>query len=255
MLKSKPISSGMCFLNRKNTLFGYLCPVRHNSSVIVRPPSSSAPRESPVPLVFVSAKGWYGKETKVGIQTCAAMLREQGFTTLDIELDITIPARKTILSSKEILGLYAKELNWQIRACNIWPPVVVARSTSTLIAQAYIESYPATGMALIGAQTLMPTPIHPPAALKKPYGTSLSFPDNATNLFIPPQFTYEPHFPILLVETKKYNIGKMPQNGAMQRESYLALEVGVEIIKEEKEDGHDREMYEKVSTWLQNIGV
>jgi hypothetical protein len=214
------------------------------------------------------------------MQTCAAMLREQGFTTLHIELDIKPPSQNSMLSSMEILGLYAQgssthfhstpwtlpdgtdyqsprisELNWQIRTCNIWPPVLVARSISTLIAQAYIESYSATGMALVGLQTLIPRPIYLPETLQKSHGSSMSSPENTPGLFIPPQFTYEPRFPILLVETEKYTIEKMEENDFTARESSLAREVGIELIREENGDGHEREMYERVSAWLQSIGV
>jgi len=179
---------------------------RYESSVIIRQPSPSAPREAPTPLVFAYAKGWYEKDAKASLRTCAVTFAEQGFTTLEVELD---PVRKSHAMPKschEVLDVYAKELSRQIMLFNIFPPVLVTRGVATLIGHTYVESFPLSGLALMGPSTLVPKSLHLPDTWK-----AGSYPEELGShspIFSIPDFTYEARFPILHLEasaTRNHN--------------------------------------------------
>ncbi|KAG8798748.1 hypothetical protein FRC16_006600 [Serendipita sp. 398] len=177
---------------RRSDLLYLLDHTRYASSTIVRAPPSSAPREAPVPLVFPTIRGWYDQESKHGINTYAAMLRELGFTTIEVELELEKGSKEKKLD--DLVRDYAKELRSEIALASIFPPVLISRGVSTLAVHAYVESYPVSGIGLIGPVSLVPRILTLPGASQ--LGTRATI----------PEFNYEANFPICLIESDEVQI-------------------------------------------------
>nr|XP_031858566.1 uncharacterized protein CI109_005946 [Kwoniella shandongensis]KAA5525638.1 hypothetical protein CI109_005946 [Kwoniella shandongensis] len=150
------------------------------------------------------------------------MLAEKGYTS--IEIDITAPASSssetapleiTQLSSSsstptfpdpdrasassseaEVISPFPSmvtALNSQIRLMAIpFPPIIIARGGSTLLAQAYIEDHPASGLVLLD-----------PTADDDPRSSSASNTSEKGQTWKWPVFKYEPHFPLLILSSQE----------------------------------------------------
>ncbi|OCF55056.1 hypothetical protein L486_07166 [Kwoniella mangroviensis CBS 10435] len=154
---------------------------------LVRQPSPAASRESPYPVVFLRMKGAevQGVEEEGEWIEWSSMFSEKGYTS--IEIDITIPPSPTSeLDTEEIsISPLISSLSTEIRLLAIpFPPILVARGVSTLLAQAYIEDHPSSGLVLIN-----PMPDEDPQSRQK---SKLKW----------PIFQYEPHFPILVMSNQ-----------------------------------------------------
>jgi hypothetical protein len=109
-----------------------------------------------------------------------------------------------------------------------FPPVIFARSTTTLIAQAYISSNPASGLVLLSpplsnlavSTNRLPTPLR--------------------------EFDYEPKFPIALVATPT----EMPD---LIRHHRLGDAAAVDKITVDDIEGDS--CYEQLQQWIDDIGV
>ncbi|PPQ73223.1 hypothetical protein CVT24_010033 [Panaeolus cyanescens] len=146
-----------------------------SSSTIYRSPPSSATRQVPTPLLFVSASS-LDPQSSEGMTTLSSMLAEKGFTCIQSDLEVHQTAK---LDSTKMIAAYESELVSAMRLSTIpFPPVVIARSASCLIAESYISSNSATGMILIS----------PPVSNQSLDGNTL--PNSM------PEFDYEPYFPI-----------------------------------------------------------
>ncbi|KAJ7785989.1 hypothetical protein B0H16DRAFT_1400897 [Mycena metata] len=199
------------------------------SSSFVRHPSSSAPREVPTPLLFVSATDW-DVDSARGIDALATTLSMQGFTC--IQCDISRPTVDPPLDSDEIMDHFAADLKSQIRLSFLtaaFPPVIFARSSATLIAQAYISSNPVSAMMLMGnipstnadvPKSLLPTPLA--------------------------EFNFEPRFPIALLTSPR-------EMERLSKTNRLAQDPQVELLTTEDLEGQDALL--KIEHWLDDLGI
>ncbi|WVW83515.1 hypothetical protein I302_105536 [Kwoniella bestiolae CBS 10118] len=168
---------------------------------LVRQPSPAASRESPYPVVFLRMRGvgLQGKEEDGDGEWVewSSMFSEKGYTS--VEIDITIPSTPSSASSStadpsfdpEELSIspLVTQLSTEIRLLAIpFPPILIARGISTLLAQAYIEDHPSSGLVLLD-----PMPDQDPRSdqhgKEEKGGKRLTW----------PTFTFEPHFPILVM--------------------------------------------------------
>lgn len=124
------------------------------------------------------------------MRASAIAFAEQGFTTLEVELDPTNESNHAEKTLDRILGIYANELHRQVSLHGIFPPILVARGVSTLIGHTYVESFSVSGLALIGPIGLVPPTLDLPEAWKA----------SALKALAVPTFSYEPRFPILHLE-------------------------------------------------------
>ncbi|CCA69640.1 hypothetical protein PIIN_03579 [Serendipita indica DSM 11827] len=219
--------------------------IRHASSTIVKYPPSSAPREAPTPLVFPSVRGWGEQESKRGIDTQAAMLRELGYTTVEIELDTYSKPSERVGTLHDILSDYAKELHSEVKLASLFPPVIISRGIATMVAQAYVESYPLSALVLVG-QTLS-YPIQLPDAYKR-YASTLRRDKKYPDEYETPTWNWSiGQFPFLMVEairdpkreTECMDFG-MPLDLAMLDDDGL---------KDQKK------LYDVLRSWLDHIGI
>lgn len=138
------------------------------------------------------------------------------------------------------------ELRSQINLFHSFPPVLIARGIGTLIAQTYVESYSTSALALIGGQSLIPQQIRPPEShMSIAYPASRNLPTYA-----PPNFTYEPRFPILSIEAA----AKDPEKEVPFREMIHFRGEELDIIKD---PGLLDEMaiYHSIRSWLDRVGI
>jgi len=156
----------------------------------------------------------------------ATMFAEKGFTTL--ESDIDIPAH-CVSDSQALMGHFESRLRSDIHLAGIpFPPVVFARSSAALIAQAYISSNPASGLLLIS----------PPWS-----NTSLSKDLLPTAL---KEFDFEPKFPIGIMGTPK-------EVEVLQQKSRLGQDPGVDMIQ--VDDIDSQEAFVRMELWLDDWGI
>lgn len=121
------------------------------------------------------------------------------------------------------------ELSSHIRLTSIpFAPVLVARSSGSLIAQTYISSHPASGLILIS-----PNP-------------KTSSPESIAILPTPlKEFNFEAKFPLVIIDTPA---GTKVQ----QKENRLVKEDGIEIITVDDVDG--QEAFRQIEMWLDESG-
>ncbi|QRW00618.1 hypothetical protein RhiJN_28636 [Ceratobasidium sp. AG-Ba] len=150
---------------------------------MLRSASPAAAREVPTPLVILSSEHW-DKNSREGMQNFAAMFSERGYTTLEIDLAPPAAGDESSKTSQALLDHFTKDLRSHIRLAAIpFPPVIIARSGTCLVAQSYIESNPASGLVLIEppvsnascVPSLLPTPVE--------------------------EFTFEPRFAIAIISS------------------------------------------------------
>ncbi|WVQ76581.1 hypothetical protein IAR50_006253 [Cryptococcus sp. DSM 104548] len=161
----------------------------HCSRYLFRQPSPAASRESPWPVVFLRAKG-LGEEPGEWADW-SGMFAEKGYTA--IEIDITAPT--PLPESESPFGQMSNSLSSQIRLSAIpFPPIIIARGLSTLLAQTFISDFPASGLVLVD-----PVPDDDP----RPTGFGTTLDGSSKGLaWAWPKFTFEPHFPILLISSQ-----------------------------------------------------
>ncbi|WVF72529.1 hypothetical protein IAT40_007346 [Kwoniella sp. CBS 6097] len=226
---------------------------------LVRKPSEMASRESPFPVVFVRAKG-LGLEEEGEWKDWSAMFAERGYTS--VEIDITPPPQPSPSSSStsnnesslKPFKPMTTTLATQIRLLSIpFPPIVIAQgSGSALLAQAFVEDNPASGLVLIH-----PPPDQDPRTPTSSTSTSSASGQNGSWKW--PTFSYEPHFPLLIMSSQQglqrlsttHRQVREGGNGVVgQRGRGKGLEVGV------LDDG--RELNEKgrmdVERWMDRCG-
>ncbi|KAF9535868.1 hypothetical protein CPB83DRAFT_901530 [Crepidotus variabilis] len=200
-----------------------------STSFLLRLPPSSATREVPTPLLFVSSGEW-DKNSTEGMTTLAAMLAEKGFTCIETNL-----ARPLELSShndsRRMMEHYESDLVSQFRLTSIpFPPVILARSSACLIAQTYISSHPASAMILI----------NPPASNKE-LQTEGKLPNDLE------EFTYEPHFPIAVITGSERQANRLREISRICQSDNVDLIV-VEGLKEGK-------VLNEIELWLDQLGI
>ncbi|KAJ6574795.1 hypothetical protein B0H19DRAFT_933940 [Mycena capillaripes] len=205
---------------------------RRWSSSFVRTPSSSAPREAPTPLLFVSAKEW-DMDSHRGVDALATTLSMKGFTC--IHCDITLPVIDSSappLDSNKIMHHLVSDLKSHLRLswhAASFPPVIFARSAASLIAQAYISSNPVSAMMLLG----------------KVPSTNADVPES----FLPTrleEFNFEPKFPIALL-----TIPRVMER--LRKTNRLAQDPQVDLLT--TEDLESQDAFLKIESWLDDLGI
>ncbi|WWC69776.1 uncharacterized protein I206_103719 [Kwoniella pini CBS 10737] len=161
---------------------------------LIRQPSPAASRESPYPIVFLRMKGVEGLEDETDWVDWSSMFAEKGYTS--VEIDISSPTEFSKSSELEemkedisILKSMVNLLSSEIRLLSIpFPPILIAFGKSTILAQSFIEDNPSSGLILIN-----------PLSDKDERSIELQ---NKSN-FKFPNFTFEPHFPILILSNQQ----------------------------------------------------
>ncbi|TFK52772.1 hypothetical protein OE88DRAFT_1711671 [Heliocybe sulcata] len=203
---------------------GYTQTSTNATKYILRSPPPTAPREVPTPLVFLSASAW-DKESEKGMTSFASMFAEKGYTCL--EIDLAKPESAT--TSEALMHHFEQELRSHVRLAAIpFAPVIVSRSTGSLIAQTYISSNPARGLIMINPpanndsvpEMLLPTPLE--------------------------EFNYEPKFPIAV-------LGRKAELDAWRKGSRLGQDDRVDIFEVGDTEGQDA-LY-RMEVWMDEIGV
>ncbi|RPD60272.1 hypothetical protein L226DRAFT_548121 [Lentinus tigrinus ALCF2SS1-7] len=221
----------MCAISLGGIFAGSASSVRHSSTTrhLVRQPSPSAPREAPVPLVFLYASRW-DAQSQTGMQDSAAWFAERGYTCLEIDLGHPEDAK----SSQALMKHYESELASHIRLLAIpFAPVIVARAGGTLIAQTYISSYPASALLLISPP---PSNATLSASSSPPLPTPL------------PEFNFEPRFPVAVMCTEN-------ERSTLERENRLWKDPNVDkmVVRDERAVS-GQEGLVKIETWLDELG-
>ncbi|CAE6471484.1 unnamed protein product [Rhizoctonia solani] len=199
-----------------------------STKYMLRNPSPSAPREVPRPLVIVSAEQW-DAGSRDGMQDFAAMYAERGYTTLEIDLAPPPPGDQVGKTSEALIEYLTKDLASHVRLAAIpFPPVIIARAGTCIVAQSYIESNPAYALALI----------EPPISNSSCVPKLLPTPTK--------EFTFEPRFPIAMISaSSKIREHRIVREG--EKEGWVDLldvkdlEGGGALIEIEK--------------WMDSIGV
>jgi hypothetical protein len=109
-----------------------------------------------------------------------------------------------------------------------FPPVVFASDFASLIAQAYISSYPAQGLFLVS----------PPLSNASLYPDILPTPLS--------EFNYELHFPVAVMATPDY----MPM---VKTQSRFTRSTWVDLIEVENLEGN--QAIKEVERWVDELGV
>ncbi|KAF8807558.1 hypothetical protein BYT27DRAFT_7165368 [Phlegmacium glaucopus] len=196
-----------------------------SSAFALRVPPPTAPREAPTPVVLLSATQWDSDSSK-GMNGLASFLIEKGFTC--IETDLAIP-KSSMTDSKIMMRDYESELMSIIRLSTIpFPPVIVARGSSCLIAQTYISSNPASGLVLIS----------PLVSNDELFGTMLP-----TQL---KEFNYEPKFPIAVLAT-------LPEVKLLLDSNRICQDDSVNVISVDNLD--EKQICFEVDNWLGELGL
>ncbi|OCH84285.1 hypothetical protein OBBRIDRAFT_815523 [Obba rivulosa] len=198
-----------------------------STTYILRTPLPSAPREVPTPLVFVSSSKW-DPSSRRGMTAFASLFAERGYTCLEVDLG---PPGATA-DSQELMQSFENELSSHIRLAAIpFAPVIIARSGSTLIAQTYISSHPASGLLLIS----------PPAS-------NTDVPDSLLTSPLP-EFNFEPKFPCAIMCTED-------EAKVLAKSHRLWHKPAVDkfVVRDTKAmDGQDG--FNHIQNWLDDIGV
>ncbi|KZT32092.1 hypothetical protein SISSUDRAFT_994402 [Sistotremastrum suecicum HHB10207 ss-3] len=200
---------------------------RYASSHIKRHPSTSAVREVPTPLVFLSARSW-DPNSDMGMRHLASWFPERGYTTIEIDVDV-----ESLNDDSTMWGSYEPiypELGSQIRLADApWPPVLFARSAGSLIAQTYISSNPSTGLCLIS----------PPFSNADVQNVRMT-----TRV----DYTFEPKFPIAILDETERLAKLQAHHRLLQFNSPWVSALPVNTLG-------GQEMVNILERWLDDIGV
>ncbi|KAJ7456679.1 hypothetical protein FB451DRAFT_1048228 [Mycena latifolia] len=205
---------------------------RRWSSSFIRVPPTSAPRQCPTPLLFISAEGWDPDSYRGysnSLDALTTTLSIKGFTCMhnDLSLPATLP-----LDSAELVHHFITDLKSQLRLT--WhtisfPPVIFARSSASIIAQAYIGSNPAAAMMLTG--DIPSTNADVPEAMLP---TRLQ------------EFNFEPKFPIALLTTAR-------EMERLRKTNRLAQDPDVDLLT--THDLQSQDALLKIEGWLDDLGI
>ncbi|KAG8946904.1 hypothetical protein FRC04_011331 [Tulasnella sp. 424] len=210
---SSPLAPGSSFLRGGKRANSY-------ASFVVREPPASVANQRVIPLIFPSAKAW-DPASVTGQTSLAAMLAEHGYTGVEVDLEVPSPRPAT---SESLLHVFSKELASQIRLSGqMFKPCIISHGAGgSMIAQTYIESNNASGLVMISpavdtheAFHLLPSPLK--------------------------DFTYEPNFPILVVDTPE-RIELHEQRNRLVKEGLVDLAMVPQLI--------EKNVFNAVAKWL-----
>ncbi|SNX86651.1 uncharacterized protein MEPE_05360 [Melanopsichium pennsylvanicum] len=237
--------------------------LRLTSTLSIVPPSPTAPREVPTPLLFLTASKWTSSPPPLEVfSTWISHFSAQGYQSLLLDLDPTQPLPS---ESSKLMELFEKEAINTLRDAGQvppFPPIMISKGPAALIAQTYVSSRPLTALQLIDP------PINN-TYLKKDRPELLSTPLG--------EFDFEATFPVRVVWSRKelqrqqdvsvpwYDVHRIEhereeeadesldrytfvteEEGARETQEWLEREVGVavsdsvelfEVLDESEEDG------------------
>ncbi|THH07091.1 hypothetical protein EW145_g3622 [Phellinidium pouzarii] len=204
--------------------------VKHN-------PAPGAPRLAPTPIVLIGSTDLEcdgGAFLAFGDTLCSeASFR--GFSCFQFDLAYK-RAENADINAKEIMDRLASHLRSLISTAEApFPPVLYARQLGCLIAQTYVSSYPVSALILDS----------PPLSC----GSLSSWPGLNERFPLPlPEFTYEPKFPILVMERRSA--------GGVLKNSRLAIEGAdyTEVCENRLENGVIPNRSRAVEQWIDELG-
>ncbi|KIO28480.1 hypothetical protein M407DRAFT_22370 [Tulasnella calospora MUT 4182] len=190
------------------------------ASFVVREPPANVANQRVIPLIFPSASAW-DPASVTGQTSLAAMLAEHGYT--GVEIDLEVPGPRPAIPNK-LLNIFAKELASQIRLSGqMFKPCIISHGVgSSLIAQTYIESNNASGLVMISPAVDTHEALHLlPAPMK--------------------EFTYEPNFPILIVDTPE-RIELHEQRNRLVKDGLVDMAIVPQLV--------EKNVFSAVAKWL-----
>ncbi|KAN0062861.1 hypothetical protein ACQY0O_004682 [Thecaphora frezii] len=154
-----PASTSRCLLPSPRLLsrpFPSLPPpvpaLRYKSTLSVLEPSSTADRQVPTPLLFLSAPKWASSPPCRDLYpTYLSHLSQHGFRCLLLDLDPDVDL-STLGHSSTLLSLLRSHMVSTLRSHpegTPFPPVLVAKGLAAIVAQAYVSSHPLTALQLV----------------------------------------------------------------------------------------------------------
>ncbi|WFD35135.1 hypothetical protein MCUN1_001984 [Malassezia cuniculi] len=152
-------------------------------------PAADAPREVPTPLLFLSASRWTGSSPESLYGSLLDKFSQAGFTSL--VLDVDTPGSAT---GAEKVNELAEEIRRCLRSpppevgVSPYPPVLIARHASCILAEVYASSNPLSALQLVD----------PPVTLAR---APQRFPD-AFPAEPDLELNFEAHFPVRVTWTE-----------------------------------------------------
>lgn len=146
------------------------------------------------------------------------------------------------------------ELNNIIRTSSIpFPPVLISYSLSSLLAQAYVSSYPATALVLIS----------PPPTVAVALSKLGARPEVAVQLVLPTsmkEFDFEPRFPVaIFIEGQSGERQMMESCCRLVREGADLIEVEVASDHQDGKSVHGNlntsDLERMIQCWMDEVGV
>ncbi|EST08336.1 Peptide chain release factor class I/class II [Kalmanozyma brasiliensis GHG001] len=125
---------------------------RFKSTLKIFPASSSAPREVPTPIIFLTASKWTSSAPAAeAFSQWIQHFSSQGYESVLLDLDPDQPL-SDIKDSSKLMELFEKDAIETLRQAGSappFPPVMITRGPASLIAQTYVSSRPLTALQLI----------------------------------------------------------------------------------------------------------
>lgn len=125
---------------------------RFKSTLSIVPASSSAPREVPTPIIFLTASKW--SSSPPAAEAFAEWIRHfsaQGYESVLLDLDPE-QSLSDIKDSSKLMEVFEKDVIDTLRQAGStppFPPIMISRGPASLIAQTYVSSRPLTALQLI----------------------------------------------------------------------------------------------------------
>ncbi|KAI3481633.1 hypothetical protein L1887_55765 [Cichorium endivia] len=125
---------------------------RLKSTLTVVPASSSAPREVPTPLLFLTASKWTSSPpAPEAYSKWIQHFSAQGYESLLLDLDPDQPVSE-LKDSAKLMEVFEKDAIDTLRQSGKtppFPPIMITGGPASLIAQTYVSSRPLTALQLI----------------------------------------------------------------------------------------------------------
>lgn len=167
---------------------------RSKSSWVQHQPSVLAAREVPTPIVLLSASQWSRQPKSTDdLSSFIKHFTTRGWTVTCLDLD---PDHLPSDSSESILSAFESELKEQLTKLDTtpFPPLLIAKDLSTLIAEQYVSSNPLSALVLVNP------PLTPEDACEQDVAEASTSRRLPTTL---KPFDYNITFPCLVLWTKE----------------------------------------------------
>ncbi|SPO31260.1 uncharacterized protein UTRI_05931_B [Ustilago trichophora] len=125
---------------------------RFKSTLKVVPASSSAEREVPTPILFLTASKWTSSAPAAeAFSEWIEHFSDQGYQSLLLDLDPDQPL-SSLNDSTQLMELFEKDAIDTLRQAGQtppFPPIMISKGPASLVAQTYVSSRPLTALQLI----------------------------------------------------------------------------------------------------------